>query len=126
MNDTTVKLLDKATRSIAAGESALADGHVEAAANRAYYAMFYVAEALLNERGLTFRKHAGVHSAFGEHFARQGLLDTRYHRRLLAAFNKRVAADYGVDAELSAAEVEQMLGQAREFLQAGRELLEQA
>ena len=112
MNDTTVKLLDKATRSIAAGESALTDGHIEAAANRAYYAMFYVAEALLNERGLTFRKHAGVHSAFGEHFARQGMLDARYHRWLLAAFNKRVAADYGVDAELSATEVGQMLEQA--------------
>jgi len=112
MNDTTVKLLDKATRSIAAGESALTDGHIEAAANRAYYAMFYVAEALLNERGLTFRKHAGVHSAFGEHFARQGLLDARYHQWLLAAFNKRVAADYGVDAELSATEVGQMLEQA--------------
>lgn len=40
MNDTTVKLLDKATRSIAAGQSALANRHIEAAANRAYYAMF--------------------------------------------------------------------------------------
>lgn len=84
-----------------------------------------MAEALLNERGLTFRKHAGVHSAFGEHFTKTGLLDPQFHRWLLAAFNKRVAADYGVDAEFSPAEVEQMLKQAGEFLQAGRELLEQ-
>ena len=74
MNESTCKLLDKTDRSIAAGESALADGHVEAAANRAYYAMFYVAEALLNERGLYFRKHGGVHGAFGEHFAKTGCL----------------------------------------------------
>ena len=46
MNETTGKLLGKATRSIAAAESSLADGHIEAAASRAYYAMFYVAEAL--------------------------------------------------------------------------------
>ena len=124
MNSTTAKLLEKTVRSIAAGESALTDGHVEAAAGRAYYAMFYVAEALLNERGLRFRKHGGVHAAFGEHFAKTGLLDPRFHRRLLAAFNKRIAADYGVDVEVNAREVEEMLAQAREFLQAAREFLE--
>lgn len=51
MNDTTQKLLQKADRAINAGTNALAGGHVESAAGRAYYAMFYVAEALLNERG---------------------------------------------------------------------------
>ncbi|MGH8566242.1 MAG: HEPN domain-containing protein [Gammaproteobacteria bacterium] len=60
--------------------------HVEAAAARAYYAMFYVAEALLYERGLSFRKHAGVHGAFGQHFAKSGVLDAKIppvaHRRL--------------------------------------------
>lgn len=123
MNPTTAKLLEKADRAIAAGESALANGYVEDATSRAYYAMFYVAEALLNERGLHFRKHGGVHSAFGKHFAKTGLLDRRYHRWLLAAFNKRITADYGVDVELSAQEVESMLAQAREFVQAARAFL---
>ncbi len=120
MNEATGKLLDKAVRSIAAGEASLAAGHLEAAASRAYYAMFYVAEALLEERGLRFRKHGGVHGAFGEHFAKAGLLDPKYHRWLLAAFNKRISADYGIDAELSATDVGEILGQAREFLDAAR------
>jgi uncharacterized protein (UPF0332 family) len=30
--------------------------------------MFYVAEALLNEKSLQFSKHGGVHGAFGEHY----------------------------------------------------------
>ena len=116
MKDVTAKLLAKAERSIAAGASALPAGHLEASASRAYYAMFYTAEALLNERSLRFRKHAGVHAAYGEHFAKPALLDPQYHRWLLAAYNKRITADYGIDAELSAAEVELMLTQAREFL----------
>ncbi len=124
MNSTTAKMLEKTVRSIAAGKSALADGHVEAAAGRAYYAMLYVDEAILYERGLRFRKHGGVHAAFGEHFAKTGLLDRRFHRRLLAAFNKRIAADYGVDVEVNAREVEELLAQAGEFLQAAREFLE--
>ncbi len=124
MNEISAKLLEKADRSIAAGTSALANKHIEAAAGRAYYAMFYCAEALLNERGLRFRKHGGVHSAFGEHFAKSGLLDPRYHRRLLAAFNKRIAADYGVDVELGAQEVNDMLTDAQDFLQVARKFLE--
>ena len=127
MNDSSNKLVEKAARAIAAGESSLRDGHTEAGANRAnraYYAMFYLAEALLNERGLRFRKHGGVHSAFGEHFVKTHVLDPCYHRWLLAAFNKRITADYGVDAELSVTEVEEMLTQAREFLKVAREFLE--
>lgn len=116
MNETTAKLLEKSARSISAGESAVAGGHFEAAAGRAYYAMFYVAEALLNERGLRFSKHGGVHSAFGKHFAKSRLLDPRYHRWLLAAFNKRIAADYGVEAVPDASEVKEMLTQAADFL----------
>ncbi len=123
MNPTTAKLLEKTDRAIGAGESALANGYVEVAASRAYYAMFYVAEALLHERGLYFRKHGGVHSAFGKHFAKTAVLDPRYHRWLLAAFNKRITADYGVDVELSVQEVKEMLAQACEFVEAARKFL---
>lgn len=96
---------------------------MEASAARAYYAMFYVAEALLYERGLSFRKHAGVHSAFGQHFAKSGVLDTKYHQWLIAAFNKRIIADYGVEAVLSAAEVKEMIEHARAFLEEARRYL---
>jgi uncharacterized protein (UPF0332 family) len=123
MKQATAKLLEKAERSIAAGETLQSAGHLEAAVSRAYYAMFYVAEAVLHERGLRFRKHGGVHAAFGEHFAKTGLLDSRFHRWLLTAFNKRITADYGVDAELRPPEVSEMLTQARDFLQAARSLI---
>ena len=124
MKGATAKLLEKAGRAIAAGESALRDGHTEAAVGRAYYAMFHVAQGLLNERELRFRKHGGVHSAFGEHFVKTGEFDPRYHRQFLAAFNKRIVADYGVEIELTTSEVEKALAQARNFLDAARRFLE--
>ena len=125
MKDTTEKLLDKADRSLAAAADDLANGHLEAAVNRVYYAMFYAAEALLNEHDLTFRKHGGVHAAFGAHFAKSAELDPKYHRWLLAAFNKRIIADYGVDAHLQDDETRESLLRAREFVQAAREYLRQ-
>jgi uncharacterized protein (UPF0332 family) len=62
------KLLDKAIDSIEAAELLVDKEKPDMAVGRAYYAMFYIAEALLNEKGLRFQKHSAVHAAFGEHF----------------------------------------------------------
>jgi len=114
------KLLDKADESIRAAEHPLADGYAEFAVGRAYYAMFYSAEALLNEKGLAFRKHGGVHAAFGEHFAKPNVLDAKFHRWLLDAFDKRIQSDYGVDVAIRGEDAKLVIAQAREFLDAAR------
>jgi uncharacterized protein (UPF0332 family) len=124
MKRKTEQLLDKAQDAIEAAELLLKGGKHSFAAGRAYYAMFYVAEALLFERGLAFRKHSGVHAAFGRHFARTQALDPKFHRYLLAAFESRLEADYGVDIVLSASAVQEMMQQAQEFLEAARRYLQ--
>jgi uncharacterized protein (UPF0332 family) len=116
MKEASQKLLEKARRAIAAAETLLESGDTEFAAGRAYYAMFYAAEAFLNEVGLQFRKHGGVHAAFGEHGVKAGLIDAKYHQWLLAAFNKRIAADYGVDASFSVVDIESLIQQSRDFV----------
>ncbi len=123
MKEATAKLMEKAARSLVAAERLEKSGDAEFAVGRAYYAMFYVAQALLNEKGLRFRKHGGVHGAFGEHFAKTALLDQKYHRWLLEAFSKRVTGDYGLDANLSSNDARTLIGQAKELLQAAKEIL---
>ena len=115
-------LLGKAERSVAAAETLL-PRDPDFAAARAYYAMFYVAEALLAERDLRFSKHAGVHSTFGEHFAKTALLDPKYHRWLIDAFDKRIAADYGIQAEITTDDARALIQQAHDFLAAARDFL---
>jgi uncharacterized protein (UPF0332 family) len=51
MRDITQALLEKADRAIAAAET-LFEIDADSAVNRAYYGMFYAAEALLAERGM--------------------------------------------------------------------------
>ncbi len=85
MKAQTGKLLEKAERAIEAAEILLREEKAEFAAGRAYYAMFYAAEALLNERGLRLRKHSAVHSSFGERMVKTGEFDQRFHRFLLDA-----------------------------------------
>ena len=86
--------------------------------------MFYAAQALLNEKELRFRKQAGVRNAIAEQFIKTGLLDKRYHRWLLAAFSKRITADYGIEAELTAENASLLIGQAGEFVAAAKKFLE--
>jgi uncharacterized protein (UPF0332 family) len=60
MIEETGQLLDKADRAIAAAETLLQAGATDFAAGRAYYAMFFTAEALLLEKGLSYSKHSAV------------------------------------------------------------------
>ena len=76
----------KARYSLAAAELLTNEGYHDIAASRAYYAMFYVAEALLFSKGLAFSSHSAVIAAYGKEFARTGLLDPQHHQHLRDAF----------------------------------------
>jgi uncharacterized protein (UPF0332 family) len=125
MKEDTRGLLDKAGRAIAAAALLLREGQAEFAAGRAYYAMFYTAEALLGEQGLHFRKHAGVHAAYGERFAKPGLLDPKFHRWILNAFDIRLTGEYGVGAMVDPEETQGLIDQANEFLHEAQRFLGQ-
>ena len=118
------KLLEKAERSFDAAQRLLKAGHVDFAADRAYYAMFYIAEALLADLGLHYSSHGAVHGAFGREFAKTERVEPRFHRLILNAFDKRQIGVYRVDAELHSDEVERMITEGREFHAAAREYLE--
>lgn len=110
------RLLDKAEHAIRAAEILLDADEKDFAAGRAYYAMFYVAEALLVEQGKRFRKHSAVHAAFGKQFTKTELLEPQYHRWLLDAFDRRIVSDYETTGELSPHEVKETINHAKEML----------
>ncbi len=123
MKPATEKLLKKAFRSIRAAERLLREDDVDFAASRAYYAMLYVAEGLLNERALQFKKHGGVSAAFAEQFVKTQQMDPKFHRWLIDAFDERVQGDYDIESEVDAAAVTATIQQAREFLEAAQRYL---
>ena len=59
------KLLSKARASQRAAILLQSQSYPDFAASRIYYAMFYAAQALLLDRGLSFSSHAAVMAAFG-------------------------------------------------------------
>jgi uncharacterized protein (UPF0332 family) len=67
-------MLLKAQRYIDSARVLQAEGDSDSAVSRLYYAMFYCAEALLAAKGQTFSSHKAVIAAFGQHYAKTGLL----------------------------------------------------
>jgi uncharacterized protein (UPF0332 family) len=110
-------LLDKARRSIEAAQSLIQQKFYDFAVSRAYYAMFYIAEALLDQEGLSFSSHAAVISAFGQYLARPGKIPAEFHRQLIDAQAQRTRADYDPQsADLSQIDAENIVSQAQAFL----------
>jgi uncharacterized protein (UPF0332 family) len=107
MRPETSALLEKAGKSIQAS----------------YYAMFYIAEALLLEEDLSYSSHSAVISAYGKEFARTGRMDSRFHRYLLDAQDTRNIGDYGIGQGVSEEQVQDSLQWAEEFLQAAQQFL---
>jgi uncharacterized protein (UPF0332 family) len=124
MKERTGKLLVKASDAIEVAEGILDMGKPEMAAGRAYYAMFYIAEALLHEKGLEFNTHGQVIGAYGKEFAKTKELDPKFHKSLRAGFDLRITGDYEVDTNITNQLVLNMINQAREFLESARAWLE--
>ena len=99
------------------------DGDYDSAASRLYYAMFYMAEALLTAKKLTYSSHRAVISAYGQNFAKTKELDPRFHQALLSAFSQRQLGDYTVDSGLTRADIDSSIKDAQDFLAAAQEWL---
>jgi len=118
MNVPEVQLyLDRAHQDLRAAESNLQQGFHGVAVTRAYYAMFYAASALLASKEISRSKHSGVHSAFGEHFVKAGLIETEYAKMLGHAFDSRLDSDYDVTFSTERTLAEGILHDAQRFVE---------
>lgn len=95
------------------------------AVSRAYYSMFYCAEALLLARKWSFSKHSGVIAAFGREFTKAGLLPEEMHRHLIEAAELREDGDYDFAIEIDAAACAEQLTRAERFIALTRKYLEE-
>ena len=124
MNEDVYLHFERADDCLAQAESLLADSWPGAAISRAYYAMFHAATAALLHRGVSRRSHQGVIGAFGQTFAKTGLIEPRFHRYLADAFDLRQESDYQPVVHLSDAQAREIVERAREFVAACRTLCE--
>lgn len=116
MNQEVKALLKKAKESIRAAELLNRQGFHDYSASRAYYAMLYIAQALLLSEDLSYSSHSAVQSAFGREFAKPGKLERKFHRWLIDAQDYRNQGDYGIQTHLNIETADKLCEWAHEFL----------
>lgn len=118
-------LLEKAKRSQKVAAKLYKDGDMDFAASRAYYSLFYTAEALLLTRDMSFSSHSAVIAAFGKEFAKTGVLNSKFHHYLMESQDRRNIGDYSILADVTKEQVLEMLAWAKEFIKAAETYLKQ-
>lgn len=116
MREQIRQYLQKAHQVLNTGQLALEHGDYITAVNRAYYAVFYAANALLATKGLERSKHSGVLAAFREHFVKTGVIEAEYSDFYGAIMDERTEGDYAAGAFLDEETARQALRRAQRFV----------
>ncbi len=91
--------------------------------NRAYYAVFYAALAVLVTAEVEPGKHAGVLAKFDELFVRRGIFEKEMSRIIHHAFDMRQAGDYQKSRVITEEQAADILDSARQFVKTIEEKL---
>jgi uncharacterized protein (UPF0332 family) len=123
MKPEQLELIQKSRQSIIAARLLLDNGFPGYAAARAYYAMFYIAEAFLDGEGMSFSKHSAVIGAFGREFARTGRVPAEFHRFLIDAQDLRNSGDYGGIDTVTVEQAAEQINCAEQFVELAQNLI---
>lgn len=108
--------MEKAREALEAATMLKDAGSYRGALNRAYYAAFYSARALLATRELDSSKHSGVIALFNREFVKTGLVDKESARLLQRLFRARQEGDYADLVEVTEEQAQQALTDADQFV----------
>lgn len=113
--------MDRARRAIASAKLLLADGDINGACNRAYYAMFDAARAALAAAGApvdanAIKTHSGLISAFSLHLVKPDRLPVESGKTLNRVAELRLIADY-LEGKISADKAQSAIDYAQSFIE---------
>lgn len=111
-------LLHKADKYMETIEMCIHISDFDSAASRAYYAIFYAAEALLLSKGIEVSTHKGVHTKFSELFIKTGYLPKELSVILKTGYDMRQLGDYETDTIITEEDAQQLFTDAQQFIAA--------
>jgi len=120
------KIWSKVVENASGARLCFDNGFYNAAASRAYYAMFTAARVLLNDlagfASEDVRRHRAVMRFFSSEFVRRGLVDHDVGRAFLRSLHLRGIADYEPQS-IKRNEAEAVLATMQDFISAVEKLL---
>ena len=124
--DEVALYVEHAQQMLQVADHNLADGFYASAVNRAYYAIFYAANALLATQGLSRSKHSAVVATFRQHFVKPGLIEDECSDIYGRVMDDRHKADYEIiESTVDPARAQTDLEDARRFVKRVEHYLKQ-
>lgn len=108
-----LNLLVRARKYLGSAELLLNAGDYESSVSRSYYAMFFMVQAALLQKGISASTHKGAISGFGEQFVKSGIFPRAISRAISAGFEKRQLGDYESMLVIEPDEAESVLADAK-------------
>ena len=109
--------MDRAHQMLQTAAYNIEGGFYASAVNRAYYAIFYAANALLTTKDLSRHKHSGVIAAFRQYFVGPGLIEAEYSDIYGRVMDDRHVSDYEIDLGTPPKVAQSDLSDARRFVE---------
>jgi uncharacterized protein (UPF0332 family) len=109
--------MDGARDALASAQYNLDGEFYGVAVNRAYYAFFYAATALLLTLDMTRSKHSGVLAAFREQFVKSGAFPIGDSQAYGEAFELRNVTDYEMLGQADSVQAHDAVQNARRFVE---------
>ena len=95
----------------------LDNNRINSACNRAYYAVFYAASALLFSKGKSYGKHSAVLAAFRQYFIKTGEFDKKWSDDYEFIMDNRHTADYDLYDAIDREDAVLVMAKAQEFVE---------
>ena len=115
-NDLINYRISRAKESYEEAKLLVDNSHWNAAANRLYYACFYIVNALLIKNDFNFSSHNGVKTEFHRSFVKNGLVSVSNGKLYSRLFNLRQESDYIDFKRLEKVDVVPFISDVQEFL----------
>lgn len=116
--------MEKSNDALASAESELAASRFTFAMNRAYYACFYAASAILLKSRRRFSKHSGVRAALHQHLVKTGHMKVEFGKIYDRLFENRQEGDYLELIQFEKDQVQHAIQDAKKFVSEVQKLLE--
>jgi uncharacterized protein (UPF0332 family) len=114
--DYAAVLIERAKEALLASQTLLEKGLLADAISRAYYAMYYSTQAILNQNGLNAKSHSGTINLFGHEIVEKAKVPKELGRLLNKAHALRQKSDYDASADFEFADVETLVEEADYFV----------
>ena len=92
-------------------------GYWYAAANRMYYACYYVTSALLVKNGILANTHSGVIRMLGLHFVSTNIISDEMGSFYTRLFELRQTGDYDEWKEIKESDIKPLMPKVEEYMQ---------